>query len=73
MALLIHLYEICKQIDCRTTLNEIQRCQGCNVIGYQGTRDPSYPLHFLKWWSLSPPTPRLCLKSHTLLVLILNA
>ncbi len=33
-------------IEYRTTLNEIQWSQGCDVIGYYATHDPSYPLCF---------------------------
>lgn len=49
-ARLIHFlwYLLQTVIDC-TALNKIQWCQGCSVIGSQGTRDPSKPLHFLRW------------------------
>ncbi len=30
-------------------LSEIQWHQGCNVIGYERTRDPSWQLRYLQW------------------------
>ncbi len=47
-ALTIHSYGIRKRRLSVAQLTEIQWHQGCNVIGYYGTCDPSWPLRFLQ-------------------------